>query len=151
MYVQKRATLDIVVFSFWRSGSTGNYTPTRGKYGLGIVCAFCLSMNIEEINRKHFIKTDMFFRVGKGLSSNLIKYEHGIIYLELEVRVKWKLSIDAAAHTIAHSWRNENEEFSQAIASKVFIIDSRSFAYKRTLIHLGIKPGFDAYKGVFFR
>ena len=108
-------------------------------------------MNIEEINKKHFIKTDMFFRVGKGLSSRLIKFEHGIIYLELEVRSKWDRSVDAAAWTIAHSWKSEHVEFDQAIASKVYIIDSRTHAYKRTLMHLGIKPGYDAYKGVFFK
>ncbi len=108
-------------------------------------------MNIEDINRKHFIKTDMYFRVGKGLSSKLLRYEHGIIYIELEVRTKWKKSIDGAAWTIANSWKNEHPEFSEAVASKVYVIDSRSFDYKRTLMHLGVKPGYDAYKGVFFK
>jgi hypothetical protein len=108
-------------------------------------------MNIEELNRKHFIKTDMFFRVGKGLSSKLIRFDHGIIYLELEVRTKWNRSIDAAAWAIAHSWKSEHPEFDQAVAAKVYIIDSRSYDYKRTLMHLGVKPGYDAYKGVFFK
>ena len=108
-------------------------------------------MNIDDINRKHFIKTDMFFRVGQGLSSKLLKYENGIVYIELEVRGKWKKTLDAAAWTIAHSWRKENPEFEEAIASKVYIIDSRSYEYKRTLMHLGVKPGYDAYKGVFFK
>jgi hypothetical protein len=93
----------------------------------------------------------MYFRVGKGLSSKLLKYEYGIIYLELEVRGKWKRSLDSAAWTIANSWKTEHLEFSTAVASKVYVIDSRSFDYKRTLIHLGIKPGYDAYKGVFFK
>jgi len=108
-------------------------------------------MNIEEINRKHFIKTDMFFRVGKGLSSKLQRYEHGIIYIELEVRTKWKKTIDSAAWMIANSWKEENPEFQDAVAAKVYVIDSRSFDYKRTLMHLGVKPGYDAYKGVFFK
>ena len=108
-------------------------------------------MNIEEINKKHFIKTDMFFRVGKGLSSKLIKYDHGIIYLEIEIRKKWDKSIDAAAYAISQSWKQEHPEFSNAVASKVFIIDSREYEYKRTLMHLGVKPGYDAYKGVFFK
>jgi len=108
-------------------------------------------MNIEEINRKHFIKTDMFFRVGKGLSSRLLRFDHGIIYLEIEVRSKWTRSVDAAAWTIANSWKNEHPEFKDAVASKVYVIDSRSYDYKRTLLHLGVKPGYDAYKGVFFK
>ena len=108
-------------------------------------------MNIEEINKKHFIKTDMLFRVGKGLSSKLLKYENNIIYLELEVRKKWDRSIDAAAYTVSHSWKNEHSEFEDSIASKVYVIDSREFDYKRTLMHLGVKPGYDSYKGVFFK
>ena len=108
-------------------------------------------MNIEEINKKHFIKTDMLFRVGKGLSSKLLKYENNIIYLELEVRKKWDRSIDAAAYTVSHSWKNEHNEFEEAIACKVYVIDSREFNYKRTLMHLGVKPGYDSYKGVFFK
>ncbi len=93
----------------------------------------------------------MFFRVGKGLSSKLLKYEHGIIYVELEVRTKWKKTIDSASWLIANSWKEENPEFQEAVAAKVYVIDSRSFDYKRTLIHLGVKPGYDAYKGVFFK
>ena len=108
-------------------------------------------MNIEEINKKHFIKTDMLFRVGKGLSSKLLKFENNIIYLELEVRTKWDRSIDAAAFIVSHSWKDEHPEFEGAIASKVYVIDSREFDYKRTLMHLGVKPGYDAYKGVFFK
>lgn len=108
-------------------------------------------MNIEDINRKHFIKTDMFFRVGKGLSSKLLKYEHGIVYLELEIRDKWTRSLDAGAWAVANSWKNEHPELKEAIAAKVYIIDSRSYEYKRTLLHLGVKPGYDAYKGVFFK
>ena len=108
-------------------------------------------MNIKDINRKHFIKTDMFFRVDRGLSSRLMRFEHGIIYVELEVREKWERSLDAAAWAIAHSWRKENPEFKDAVASKVYVIDSRSYEYKRTLLHLGVKPGYDAHKGVFFK
>lgn len=108
-------------------------------------------MNIEDLNRKYFIKKDMYFRVDKGLSSKLLKYDHGIIYLELEVRGKWRRTIDSASWAIAHSWKKENPELKDAIAAKVYVIDSRSFDYKRTLLHLGVKPGYDAYKGVFFK
>ena len=108
-------------------------------------------MNIEELNRRHFLNTDMYFRVGRGLSSRLLKYEHGIIHVELEVRKKWPKSTDAAAYIVAHAWRNEHEELSDAVASKVFLINSKDFEYKRTLLHLGIRPGYDEYKGVFFK
>lgn len=108
-------------------------------------------MNIDELNRKHLLSTDMYFRVGQGLSSRLLKYENGVLHIEIEVRKKWKKSIDAAAYTVAYSWKNEHEELSDAIASKVFIINSKVFGYKRTLLHLGVAPGYDEYKGVFFK
>ncbi len=108
-------------------------------------------MNIEELNKKHFLNTDMYFRIGQGLSSRLLKYEHGIIHVELEVRKKWTKSMDAAAYLVANSWKNEHEELADAVASKVFIINSKVFDYKRTLIHLGVRPGYDEYKGVFFK
>lgn len=93
----------------------------------------------------------MAFRVSQGLSSQLIRYEHGIIYLEMEVRPKWEKSLDAAAYLIANSWRSEHPEFAEAVASKIFIIESRRYTYKRTLVHMGIQPGYDACKGVFFK
>ena len=65
----------------------------------------------------------MFFRVGKGLSSKLLKYEHGIIYVELEVRTKWKKTIDSAAWLIANSWKEENPEFAEAVAAKIYVVD----------------------------
>ena len=108
-------------------------------------------MSIEELNKKHFLNTDMYFRIGQGLSSRLLKYDHGIIHVELEVRKKWNKSMDAAAYLVAHSWKNEHEELVAAVASKVFIINSKEFDYKRTLIHLGVRPGYDEYKGVFFK
>lgn len=108
-------------------------------------------MNIDELNKRHFINQDMYYRVGHGLSSKLMRYENGIIYLELEIRSKWTKSLNAAVSLIANSWHRENPEFSDAIACKINIIDSRRYRYKRTLMHLGIKPGYDACKGVFFK
>ena len=75
----------------------------------------------------------------------------GIAKFEAYSKAKATATIDAAAFTIAQSWYSEHPEFEDAVASKVFIIDSREFTYKRTLMHLGIKPGYDAYKGVFFK
>ena len=46
-------------------------------------------MNIEEINRKHFMETDMYYRVGYGLSSKLINYSCGIFTLEVVLSKKW--------------------------------------------------------------
>jgi len=107
-------------------------------------------MNIEEINRKHYITQDIYYRVGFGLSSKLLRFDKGIIYLEMEVRKKWEKSYNAAVYEIAHCWKKEHPEFAAAVACKVYVIDSKKFPYKRTLIHLGIKPGYDGVKGILY-
>jgi len=47
-------------------------------------------MDIDKINRRHFVETDMFYRVGMGLSSKLLDYRNGILYLEVVISKKWK-------------------------------------------------------------
>jgi len=107
-------------------------------------------MDIEKINRKHFVETDMYYRVGLGLSSRLLKFENGTIYLEIVTSKKWNKSHNATASELAHCWKNTHEELSNAIACKVFIIDANLYSYKQYLIHKGIKPGYDAKKGIIF-
>ena len=117
----------------------------------GTISAFLsIVMNIEEINRKHYITQDIYYRVGFGLSSKLLRFDKGIIYLEMEVRKKWDKSYNAAVYEIAHCWKKEHAEFASAVACKVYIIDSKKFPYKRTLMHLGIKPGYDGVKGILY-
>ena len=107
-------------------------------------------MNLEEINRKHLIHQDMLYRIGYGLASRLLKYENGIIHLELEIRKKWNRTIESAVNEIAYCWRDTHSELKKAVACKVYIIDCKKFPYKRTLIHLGILPRYDAKRGLFF-
>ncbi len=108
-------------------------------------------MNIEEINRKHFIETDMYYRVGYGLSSKLIGFASGIFTLEIILTKKWPKDFNATAQELAYLWKNSHDELKYAIGCKVYIVDARSYNYKQTLIHRGIKPGYDAKKGILFR
>ena len=107
-------------------------------------------MDIEKINRKHFVETDMYYRVGLGLSSKLISFENGTINVEIVISKKWKKNYNATAAELAHCWKNSHPELSKAIACKAYIIDTKTYAYKQYLIHKGIKPGYDAKKGVIF-
>ena len=90
-------------------------------------------MNIEEINRKHFMETDMYYRVGYGLSSKLLDYRNGIIFIEVSLGRKWNKSYNATAHELAYCWKDTHKELSKAIACKVFIIDAKKNRYKQTL------------------
>ena len=108
-------------------------------------------MNIEEINRKHFIETDMYYRVGYGLSSKLVNFSNGIFSLEIILTRKWPKDFNATAQELAYLWKNSHDELKKAIGCKIFIIDSRTYTYKQSLITRGIRPGFDAKKGIIFR
>jgi hypothetical protein len=108
-------------------------------------------MNIEEINRKHFIETDMYYRVGYGLSSKLINFSNGIFSIEVVIGGKWSKDYNTTAQEIAYLWKNSHSELGKSIGCKIYIVDSRSYPYKQALLHRSIHPGFDAKKGILFR
>lgn len=108
-------------------------------------------MNIEEINKKHFIETDMYLKIGYGLSSKLINFHTGIFTLEVVISKKWKKNYNVTAQDIAKLWKKNYPELSNALGCKVFIIDTNKYRYKQYCIHRGIKPGYDAKKGVIFK
>ncbi|MBC7885503.1 MAG: hypothetical protein H7X99_08510 [Saprospiraceae bacterium] len=108
-------------------------------------------MDIQKINRRHFVETDMYYRVSLGLSSKLLKYENGIFHLEVTLGKKWDKNYNATAAEIAYCWKSSNPELIKAIGCKVFIIDLKSNEVKFTLIQAGISVGYDAYKGILFR
>ncbi len=107
-------------------------------------------MDIERLNRKHFLGLDMYYRVGYGLSSKLLKFENGIFHLEVVVGRKWRNNYNSTAAELAYAWRDSHKELSKAIACKIFIVNCKTNNYKHFFIHSGIKPSYDAKKGVIF-
>jgi len=71
--------------------------------------------------------------------------------VEIVITKKWPKDLNATAQEIAYLWRDSHKELKYAIASKIFIINARKFAYKQSLLHRGINPGYDAKKGIIFR
>lgn len=108
-------------------------------------------MDIEKLNRRHFVDTDMYYRIEHGLSSKLLEFTNGTFILEVVIGKKWKKDYNATASELANCWKNTHPELAKSIASKVFIVDTRQYPYKQFLIHKGIKPGYDAKKGVIFK
>ncbi len=108
-------------------------------------------MNIEEINKKHFIETDMYFKIGYGLSSKLLSYHTGVFTLEVVISTKWRKNYNITAQEIAKLWKNNYPELKNALGAKIFIIDTKLYPYKQYCIHRGINPGYDAKKGVIFK
>lgn len=107
-------------------------------------------MDIQKINRRHFVETDMYYRISLGLSSRLLKYENGIFHIEVTINKKWSKNYNATAAEIAHCWKTSNPELSKAIGCKVYIIDLKEKYYKDLLIQAGITQAYDALKGVIF-
>jgi len=108
-------------------------------------------MNIEEINRKHFIEADMYYRVGYGLTSKLINISMGVFTIEVVVGQRWEKDFNQTAQELAYLWKNSHAELKNAIGCKIYIVDARKCPYKQGLIHRGVKPGIDAKKGILFR
>lgn len=114
---------------------------------------FCTTvdiMNIEKINRKHYVETDLYYRVRLGLSSKILAFESGTIHLEVVIGKKWNKGYSATALEISNCWKETHPELQAAVGCKVYIIDAKKYSYKQHLIHSGIKPGYDAKKGILF-
>lgn len=97
------------------------------------------------------METDMYYRVGYGLSSKLINFSNGIFTLEIVLSKKWSKDVNATAQELAYLWKKSHVELTKAIGCKIYFIDSRTFHYKQALLHRGIRPGYDAKKGIIFR
>lgn len=107
-------------------------------------------MDINKINKRHYVETDMYFRVKLGLSSKLLKFENGIFHLEVVVGRKWTRNLSAAAAEMAYSWKDSNAELKNAIGCKVYLVDTKNSPFKQYLINSEILPQYDAKKGVLF-
>lgn len=110
----------------------------------------CMAININEINRKHLLKSDVVYRVNHGLCSRLVKYRNGIIYLEVMFTKKWKKDYDETTEELAFCWKESNEELKKSIGCKVYIIDARQFPYKKELYLQSGVASYDAKKGMLF-
>ena len=107
-------------------------------------------MNIERINNRHFIETDIYYRMEVGLSSRLLKVENGIFHLELTIGDRWNKSYNTAAAELAYKWKEGNEELKNCFGCKIYIIDTKKYPYKKYLSLHEIDPGYDARKGILF-
>ena len=107
--------------------------------------------DIPQINSRHYLETDLYYRLSLGLSSKLLKYENGIFFLELTLHKKWNKNYNATAAEMAYCWKSRNPELEKALGCKVFIIDLRGTKLKSVLINSGVTPDYDACKGILFR
>jgi hypothetical protein len=109
-------------------------------------------MDLKQLNRQYFLKKDMYSTVLDGLSSNLISYRNGIMYIEVVMNTKWKRSYDFTAYQVAHDWKDSFSTLKNALGCKIYIIDKRRFPTSviDDISRLSI-PQYQAKKGILFR
>ncbi|MBK7787669.1 MAG: hypothetical protein IPJ54_03625 [Saprospiraceae bacterium] len=107
-------------------------------------------IDIEKINKRHFLETDMYYRVEMGLSSRLIKYNNGVFHLEVVIGRNGKKKLQRSSSEMAYCWKQTNEELTGAIACKVYIIDTNKNPYKHLLLNSDVEVEYDARKGILF-
>ncbi len=130
------------------------FLPYRNSYFSDVWHSFCcyfyMAINIQDLNRKHLLQSDVVYRVNHGLSSRLVNYKNGIIYLEVLFTKKWRKTYDETTEEMANNWRNANKELAKAIGCKVYIIDARTYPYKKELYLSTGVASYDAKKGILF-
>lgn len=136
-------------FSCFKAHPVQSFPLISGISGL-IFVPLLFVMSIEEINRKHYFKTDMYYRVGYGLSSRLLAFRNGIIYLQVVIGRKWEKDYHATTLELAHCWKTEHEELKEALGCKVFIVDAQKYPYKQDLLNLKIHVSYDTRMGMLF-
>lgn len=105
-------------------------------------------MDIEKLNKRHYSETDMYYRIGHGLSSRLTNYRNGIIYLEITLNNKWRKDYNNTASEMAHMWRKNHRELSQALGCKVYF---KHLDDEATTPEVTEKNNYSAKKGIIFR
>ena len=107
-------------------------------------------MNIEKLNKKHFIETDAYYREGYGVSSKLVNFSNEVFTIEIVLSRKWHKDYNATAQEMAYLWKNNYAELKRALGCKIYIIDARKYKYKQTLVNNDIRPSYDARKAIIF-
>ena len=109
-------------------------------------------MDLKQINKHYFLKKDMYSSVLDGVSSSLISYQNGIMYLEVILTRKWKKSHEFTAFKLAHDWKKSFVMLEHAIGCKVFIVDLRESDEWSTVRSKSSKPKiYRAKKGILFQ
>jgi hypothetical protein len=80
-------------------------------------------MDINSINRRHFKKYEKYYNVEFGVSTRLVDYKNGILFIEVIISSKWTIPAYKTALEIAKHWKNTHPELKYAIGAKIFIAD----------------------------
>jgi hypothetical protein len=69
---------------------------------------------VSELSSRHIRGVDKWYRMFAGCASTLVRYENGIIYLNVENTEKYLLSDYETAVKFVRSWVNFNKELAHA-------------------------------------
>ena len=80
-------------------------------------------MDIERINKRHFLKHNIQYRLEYDLTSRLLKYENCILFIEVSFGKRWPKPAYKTAMEIAKNWKNIHPELKNALGAKIYITD----------------------------
>ncbi|MDA0195590.1 MAG: hypothetical protein O2887_08070 [Bacteroidetes bacterium] len=85
---------------------------------------------VLSISQRHILSVDKMYRMHAGVSSSLTAVKEGIVYLEVNVNIKWleKKSPLKTAKQFADSWRHGNKELRAASGYIVNIFQTNRIA-----------------------
>lgn len=98
---------------------------------------------VAEIADRHVKGTDKWYRMFAGMSSDLERYENGVIYLKIENTEKREPSNITTAKKMVNSWASGNKELSQAkgfvvsfyrTESTGFVLDNKDLQDKAKIV-----------------
>ncbi len=89
-------------------------------------------MNIDSINKRHFLKYNVQYRLEYDLSTKLVKYENCIMFISIHIGTNWKKTPYKTALDIARNWREVHPELKNAVGAKVYIVESQNAIEENT-------------------
>jgi len=78
-------------------------------------------MDIKRINKRHFLKHNIQYRLEYDLTSRLLKYKNCILFIEVSFGDRWPKPAYKTALEIAKNWKNIHPELKNALGAKIFI------------------------------
>ena len=107
-------------------------------------------MDMKHINRKYTLQQDIYDVVLEGVSSRMLGYSNGIISLEVRLGRKSSRSMGIISYELAHSWKRNIPELSQAIGCKLYFVDYGTDPKATFFLQCGIRPNYIAKKGILY-
>lgn len=108
------------------------------------------TVDIRNINKKHYYEIDMYYRSQYGISSQLTKYENLVFHIDVIISNPIYRSYASVAAEIGYMWKQNVKELKSSIGCKINFIDGHKNPINLALYQESISVNYDARKGIIF-